>query len=35
MVYLTIDSKIQRLSEIILQNDTITFGAKLGFAACN
>ena len=33
MVYLTIDSKIQKLSEIILQNDTIAFGAKLGFAA--
>lgn len=33
MVYLTIDSQIQRVSEIILENDTKAFGAKLGFAA--
>lgn len=32
-IYLTIDSQIQRLAEIILQNDTLAFGAKLGFAA--
>ena len=32
-VYLTIDTQIQRLSEIILQNDTLAFGAKSGFAA--
>ncbi len=32
-IYLTIDSQIQRVAEIVLQNDTLAYGAKLGFAA--